>query len=237
MFNSGLRAVTGRWSKLPFSSIWKMFHRPVTRGLLLVDVLLILLHVFVGILSVTDVLAGSPSALRIDMDWGVGETTNYVKWLCIICISLILYNRYRESVFLGTTFLSTIALLDDSMQWHEYLGLEVAPALFPDWPKGVGELFFMAIQGFLMLLVFAYTWKRSSSYGRCLVIPLLLLLGGAIFCGVVIDFLHSQTPGGARLEDLMAILEDGGEMIFISLMVGYAAGLLIVQRPPEIRYS
>ncbi|TBN42632.1 hypothetical protein EYE42_04205 [Paracoccus subflavus] len=213
-----------RWS-FSLSAVLGIFDRRVTRGLLLVDVLLILVHVGVGVATVAGVIGKSPNALRIDRDWGIGETTNYVKWLFLIGIALALNSRRKQPVFLGIALLGLLALLDDSLQLHEYFGDVIAPSLFPELPLGIGEIMFMAMEGIIIVLAFAYGWKHSSPSARSQMVPLLLLFGGMIFCGVVIDFLHTYTPGATRLEDLMAILEDGGEMIFLSLMVGYAAGL------------
>lgn len=230
-FEIGFGSVADTWRKLSFSAVRKTFDRPVTRGLLLVDVLLILLHVGVGILSVSEMIPKFPSTLRIDLDWGVGETVNYGKWLFLFGIALVLNSKRREPVFLGIAVLALIAFLDDSLQLHEYFGDVVAPSLFPTLPRGIGEIMFMAMEGILIVLAFGYGWKQSSPLARSWMIPFLVLFAGTLFCGVVIDFLHTHTPGGTRLEDLMAIMEDGGEMIFLSLMVGYAAGLL--RRPPS----
>lgn len=217
-------ATHDRWN-LSLSAIRGMFDRQVTRGLLLADVLLILLHVGVGIATVAGMIEKSPNALRIDRDWGLGETTNYMKWLFLIGIALALNSRRKQPVFLGIALLGLLALLDDSLQLHEYFGDVIAPLLFPDLPLGIGEIMFMTMEGIVVALAFAYGWKHSSPLACGQMLPLLLLFAGAVFCGVVIDFLHTYTPGATRLEDLMAILEDGGEMIFLSLMVGYAAAL------------
>lgn len=217
-------ATHDRWN-LSLSAIRGMFDRQVTRGLLLVDVLLILLHVGVGIATVAGMIEKSPNALRIDRDWGIGETTNYMKWLFLIGIALTLNSRRKQPVFLGIALLGLLALLDDSLQLHEYFGDVIAPLLFSDLPMGIGEIMFMTMEGIVVALAFAYGWKHSSPLARAQTLPLLLLFAGAVFCGVVIDFLHTHTPAATRLEDLMAILEDGGEMIFLSLMVGYAAAL------------
>ena len=60
---------------------------------------------------------------------------------------------------------------------------------------------------------------------------LFLLLGGAIFCGIAVDFVHAQAMGGSIKAGILGIIEDGGEMIFLSLTVGHAASLLIRARP------
>ena len=207
------------------------FPHSVTMPLLVADAVLIVLHGGLGLLSMASALA-IPDILRIDRDWSLGEMLNYAKWLALAALSALLFRRQGQAIFLGVLILSLVALLDDSLQLHErFESAEVfgfVPVLH--LPRGMGELTFMALEGLAIAGTLAYGWIKAPRLVRRQVVPLLLLLGAAAFCAAPIDFLHLQAPPRSIVAGLLGILEDGGEMVFLSLAVGYAAGLALQAR-------
>ena len=217
----------------PQGSAFMSFHIPVMLGLLLADFVLILVHALLGALSVTGTIAVFPDALRIDRDWGVGEVLNYAKWLALAGISAMLFHQQKAMIFLAFANLCVIAFLDDSLQLHERYGIILTDAWLQGLklPNGSGEIIFLALEGAIVAGPLVYGWTVAPSPVRRQVMSLFLLLGGAIFCGVAVDFVHAQAAGGSIKAGILGIIEDGGEMIFLSLTVSHAASLLIRARP------
>lgn len=209
------------------SWIARAFSGPITLCLVLADAALIILHGCLGLLHMESGAAGIPDFLRIDRDWSLGEMLNYAKWLVLAGLSALIFCRQRQVVFLAVMILSMVALLDDSLQLHERFGSLADRALDLDryLPRGAGEIIFMAIEGMAVAVALVYGWTKATSSVRRQIVPLLLLLSGAAFCASAIDFLHVHAPANSITAGILGIFEDGGEMVFLSLAVGYAAGL------------
>lgn len=205
------------------------FHVPILMGFLIADAVLILLHSVLGLLFLHGSIATFPDILRIDRDWALGEILNYVKWLVLAGLSALLLNRHRQVIFLGFVLFSVVALLDDSLQLHERFASTLVAATAPglDLPPGAGELIFIAVEGIAVAGTLVYGWIKAPFIIRRLTVPLFLFLGGAAFCAAAVDFLHVYTPAYSILGGIVGILEDGGEMVFLSLAVGHAAGLFL----------
>ncbi|WP_207099953.1 hypothetical protein [Paracoccus shandongensis] len=99
-------------------------------------------------------------------------------------------------------------------------------------PRGMGELIFMALEGVAVAGTLVYGWIKAARPVRRQVVPLLLLLGAAAFCAAAIDFLHTRSAPSSITAGLLGILEDGGEMVFLSLAAAYGASLALRGRAP-----
>lgn len=222
------------------TGVWRhavlMFHSRTMATLLIADMLLVTLHASLGFLILAGATSTFPEILRIDRDWSLGEVFNYFKWLALIGTSLALFYRKKSPIFLAIAIVCVVALLDDSLQLHESFSgpLTDALAFGWNWPRGTGELVFMAATGMLIAGPLIYGWRRSSHKVREQIVPLLTLFGGAIFCAGGIDFLHGQmtavAPNSIKA-GILGIIEDGGEMVFLSLMVSYVVGLISRSKP------
>lgn len=222
------------------TGVWRqaisMFHSETTATLLVVDTLLITLHAGLGLLILAGAIFTFPELIRIDRDWSLGEVFNYFKWVALTGISLALFSRQKSPIFLAIALICVVALLDDSLQLHEGFSGPLIDTLAPgwNWPRGTGELVFMAVTGMLIAGPLIYGWRQASHKVREQIVPLLALFGGAIFCAGGIDFLHGQATAVAPNSikaGILGIIEDGGEMVFLSLMVSYAVGLLARSKP------
>lgn len=211
----------------------QMFPVPLTIWLLLADCVLILAYGLLGLLSLAGAISAIPDILRIDRDWALPETLNYAKWLALITFSALLFDRQRQAIFLAIGIMCVIALLDNSLQFHETLSMPLLSILVPGLalPLGVGEIIFMGLEGVLVLGPIVYGWVKAPPRIRRQVAPLLLLFGGAAFCAVAVDYAHTLVSGSRLLSRIFGILEDGGEMVFLSLAVSYAAGLVLRSKP------
>ncbi|MDQ1900891.1 hypothetical protein RAH32_10600 [Paracoccus sp. WLY502] len=203
------------------------FNVPILIGFLIADAVLILLHSVLGLLFLNGLIPTFPEALRIDRDWAMGEVLTYIKWLVLAALSALLLRRQRQVIYLGFFIFSLVALLDDSLQLHERFASPLVAAIAPGLalPPGAGELIFIAFEGIAVAGTLVYGWIKAPFIIRRQTVALFLLLGAAAFCASAIDFLHVYTPAYSILGGIVGIIEDGGEMVFLSLAVGYAAGL------------
>jgi hypothetical protein len=122
-------------------------------------------------------------------------------------------------------------LVDDSFRVHERLGSLLASRFELGWifllsPQGVGELIVFIVAAFLLLIPIFITYSRSDTEtkmdSRCFFIILALLA----FFGVVIDMVHEMIAA-VTLHESIGVLENGGEMLVVSIMLYFVFCLCI----------
>jgi hypothetical protein len=101
------------------------------------------------------------------------------------------------------------------------------PALFGLRPQDLGELLFAVLVGSFTLAVIAIA-ARSESGGIAIApcITIAVLLGALAFCGVIVDALHVIAYlQASRWAWILAIIEDGGELVVMSATAAYCYAL------------
>ncbi len=196
---------------------------------LLVDFVLILLHA-------GHTYLGVPRGDFFSIEWelGYGEIFQYIKefWIVILLslrslgtgivnIGMLKSAAHRLNLAWGLLFL--YLLVDDSLRVHEIMGNLLAKSLglsvwLGEKSQDVGELSVSLIAAIVLFSGIALAYRQSSKADRQISTHLTRLVLRLVFCGVVVDLLHSLIPNSL---DIWAILEDGGEMIVMSLMVSY----------------
>ncbi len=175
----------------------------------------------------------------IQKDGGYAELYQYLKELWMILLLAVMWLRVRQPLFLGWLLLWLYLLVDDSLQLHEQAGEWLAePATWEKW-AGIGadawgELVYLSMVGVLLLGVLYLTHKRSSVSSRRHILPLWGLLALLVFCGVIGDMLHSEFYEHPVWNVVFVLLEDGGEMVVMSLMV---AALLVLHLKPASHFG
>lgn len=208
------------------------FDRRVLVGLLSVDALLILIYLIAGYLVASGRLSTFPDIINIGRDWSIGEILGYAKWLFLIAVMTTAYRRSPHLIFIGLAFLFAVVLIDDSMQLHEnYNGWTTWLGFVDQTQSALREVVFFGALGLIVAGPLLLGWFRAEKSVRWQVMPLLILFGGIAACGVGVDFLHTALPDRSVSAGLAGALEDGGEMMFLSAMVGYAAGTF--RRSPD----
>ena len=202
-----------------------MFHRRLLYLLLSIDAALILISALIGLLIVLKVMTVWPDFLNIGMDWSAGEIFNYIKWLAIAGIFALAFLRRRNAIFACLSFVFLLILADDSLQLHERsASLRLIEA---NGDRGLAqaysEIVFWCVLGLLCLGVILAAWRKTPADIRRRLWPALWLFCGVVASGVVVDFFHNFTGEKTVVSGLLLLLEDGGEMIFISLMLAYIA--------------
>ncbi len=194
--------------------------------LLFTDFILILLHVA---LFYTGWLTNENFSLRRDK--GYPEFFQYLKelWIALLFVRLAWQNL--EVRYLAWAALFGYMLADDYLMLHENIGAAAANSLgFMDrWglrAQDFGELGFYLLVGgtFCVLLLIAYR-SGSRTFRRNSIALFVLLILFACFA-VAGDLLHIVLPFPA-LDRIFDILEDGSEMIVMSLILWYVLTLLV----------
>jgi hypothetical protein len=191
---------------------------------LLVDFVLIALHASHIYLEV-------PRGNLFSIEWelGYGEVFQYIKEFWIVSLLVLRslgsgpFRLSVQGLNLAWGLLFLYLLADDSLRIHETLGGILAQTLglsawLGDKAQDLGELSVSAIAALVLFGLIAWAYRHSSKADRQISRHLTRLLGGLVLCGVVVDTIHSLIPGSLAT---WAILEDGGEMIVMSLIVSY----------------
>jgi hypothetical protein len=197
--------------------------------LLIADIVFIILHI---VYRYTDLL---PSSLfSLSRDRGYAEFFQYTKELWIAILLLILGIKQRRGLFTAFSFLFLYFLTDDSIELHEGMGkffadfLNFQPA-FGLRAVDFGEVLVSAFFGLLFfgsIAIFYYLSERPERKIAQSLIGLILLM--ALF-GILLDMIEVMTthPATARV---LTIIEEGGEMVVMSIIAWFVFGLKINNR-------
>lgn len=196
--------------------------------LLAADLAFILLHV---VYVETSLLRGRPFSLEADN--GLPEAFQYVKQFWVALCMLALFRRTREVVYVGWTLVFAFLLLDDAFQFHEQFGKWLGeqyslPVAFGLRPDDIGELLFASVVGGVTVLLIGWGFWRGGADARIVTRDTALLVVVLAALGVGVDILHVITYFKAPLlAQFLLIVEDGGEMLVVSLIAAYIFNVLI----------
>ena len=178
--------------------------------------------------------SSSNSLFALGRDRGYAEFYQYVKFFWIIILLLIVAIRAKSVGYIAWILVFSYLLLDDALRIHELVGDRIGAGLglrpyLGFRPKDQGQLIFAAIVAGLILSVLAFFYVRGSSNFRLITERLLLLVVAFALFSVVVDAMHTVTSPGT-LGVLLGIAEDGGEMLIVSLITGFAFSLAARQK-------
>lgn len=199
--------------------------------LLALDLAFILLHIVVRSLNL---FPNEPQFL-INHDGGYAEQFQYVK-LGLVFLGLgWLAIRQRSRIFFTWAGIFLYILLDDALELHERIGVQLGtawqlPAISGLRGQDLGELLVFASVGIISLgaLVWSYRTERHLATRQTSVYLFVLLLLFSVFGGVVdmIHFAVSAIASPLWLQRSLTILEDGGEMVMISVIAAFVYRLV-----------
>jgi hypothetical protein len=163
----------------------------------------------------------------IARDRGYGEMFQYLKYAGIVFALGQLFRKTRLPVLLLWIGVYGFLLLDDSMRIHERIGLDlVAWAHLADFGglrgRDWGELIYAAIGGAFLMPVLVLAYIRSSQAARAISVNMAILLAALLLFAVGGDAIHRLLSTTA-LDDMATIIEDGGEMLALSVTCFYVA--------------
>jgi hypothetical protein len=163
--------------------------------------------------------------LALEVDRGFSEIFQYLKefWIALALGVLALRKRSRLYGVLATLFF--YILLDDAAKLHEKFGAIISQRFaFSDlWglqAQDFGELLFYSGVTLVFAGLIALTYRTGQTAEKRTMRQLIVLLGLFACFAVGVDLLHSAVLIPA-LDPLLIALEDGGELIAMSMIATY----------------
>jgi hypothetical protein len=200
--------------------------------MLCTDALLIAGHL---VQSFTPYLTGQ--SFHLATERGFGEVFQYVKVFWVAASFAWLSIRTTDRAHLVWPLIFGYLLIDDAFRVHEQAGTRVARHFGLSSRLGLhaqdfGELLVFALIGTTSLLLVALAYLRGSAAYRSIahrIVALLLLF--AVFAGGM-DMVHGMVDHVPTLNALFSVLEDGGELVVLSVICAYTVGLLLRRSVP-----
>jgi hypothetical protein len=174
-----------------------------------------------------------PRHFSLEADRGIAEYYQYLKQAIVVLAMLWCWRRTKAPSFFVWSLFFALMLYDDSHSLHEGVGEDLAaawalPGVFGLRPQDLGELLFAAAVGVLTvsLLLAVNAFERGAAAAHTL--NVVLLLAALAVCGVLVDAIHVIAYfSGSRLAWVLAVIEDGGELLIMSLITAYAGRLAV----------
>jgi hypothetical protein len=188
--------------------------------LLITDLIFILLH----ILNVYTGLLNS-SYYLLYRDRGYAEFFQYTKELWIVVLFLFLAIKKKRGIFYVFSLLFTYLLVDDYFEVHERLGRLIAETLNFQGLMGLravdlGELLVSGLFGLLFLIALVLFFFLSDINTRRIALYMGIFFVLLAFFGVALDMVGVVVDQRAIVR-LLVILEEGGEMLVMSLITWF----------------
>jgi hypothetical protein len=164
----------------------------------------------------------------LEADGGMAEMYQYIKFIWLSGCLVLAFLQTRLPVYLGWMLLFGFLLLDDAIQMHERAGWWFADqfgfsAALGLRAKDFGEIAFAACIGITAVALVLLTFWRGAAQSKHVSADILCLLCVLAFFGVFFDAIHTvayfESPS---LAPVLALIEDGGEMIVVSVITAYA---------------
>jgi hypothetical protein len=162
----------------------------------------------------------------LTIDRSYSEIFQYVKEFWIVLLILAVLVKTKEIGYLSWAIVFTYMLMDDAFFIHEQLGGKIADNLdiTSFWgleTQDLGELAAIGVPTVLTIGLVCIFYSRGSTRFRANTRDLLIFLLLFAFFAVFIDVFHASVDLGWRGNFVLDVLEDGGEMITISLATWY----------------
>lgn len=190
-------------------------------ALLIIDFLFIVVHLMMKL-----ELIHLPGIFWLDWEGGYAERFQYLKYAVIIMFCVYHYYNVKKSGYLFWGLLFCVLMFDDALEFHERTGRYLAeqlniPSAFGLRSLDYGELLYSAGAGSLFLILLVIAYQNGSKKFRKTCVDIVLLFFLLLFFGIGIDMVHSVFNHRGALTSLLVMLEDGGEMLALSIIVWY----------------
>jgi len=196
--------------------------------LLLTDLVFILLHVLYNMHLTKD------EWFSIKKDRGYAEVYQYIKEYWIVLLLFMMGIKRTHIIYFAWSTLYMYLLLDDSLQIHEKLGrylvnyFELQPR-FNLRAQDFGELSVSILFGLLLFSFIGGAYLFSDRTAKQISKHLFILIMFLAFFGVILDTVHKAIPWGNLP---WGSIEDGGEMLIMSIIVWYLFDLTFTPKEP-----
>lgn len=201
------------------------------RSTAILIVLLAIDLVFIAVSIAFDLGYVQDKRLAIYTDRGFAEFFQYGKFLWIALAFFIMLILQRQLIYGVGSFLFAFLLLDDSQEIHENVAGWIVRSLgkyHGNMPflglrnQDLGELLFAAALGTTVIGLGILAYRKGSPAARRVCIHLLVAILALAFVGVFIDMIAIMVEEQFLwLDIVMVTLEDGGEMVVVSVIAWY----------------
>lgn len=148
---------------------------------------------------------------------------NYLKEVCLFVVCVLLVKMLRQPLFISWALIFVYLLADDALGLHELFGWLLFQLLPYETFAGVhfhnvGEFLFFLLSGAVLLIFLWQAHRYSTTQAQRFthsLLPWLFLLASL---GVIVDALHVLFMEHQFFDVVFTMLEDGGEMIVLSVM-------------------
>tara|TARA_Y100001934_G_C12110257_1_gene658147 strand:+ start:123 stop:818 length:696 start_codon:yes stop_codon:yes gene_type:complete len=186
--------------------------------LVLADFVFMLLHCYYGF------AASSNSLLLISADLGYAEVYQYIKEFWIVLLLIILAKSRRQFVYFAWSLLFIYLFVDDSFRVHERFGAYLVDnfgfqSMFRLRAQDFGELSVSLFFGLLFLIFIGASYYFGDHLAKSVSRQLFILVMVLAFFGVLVDMLQIALPLGSLGKGVFVLIEDGGEMLTMSIIV------------------
>lgn len=166
------------------------------------------------------------SLWAIENDEGYAEIYQYIKELWIFVMLALLWIRSLRLIYISWGVLFLYLLIDDSVHLHEQFGWTIADIFnfheaFGLRAKDFGEIVVSVVAAFTLFIFIVLGYILSTPQGKKMSLYLLVLVAALAFFGIFVDMIHEITNEGFYL----GVLEDGGEMLVMSIITAYVFSL------------
>lgn len=199
--------------------------------LLAADFAFILMHVGIVIYSrLINTSFSLDTPMSLEFDHGYSEIFQYIKEYWIALILVFVAVRTTSVLCLSWAGLFFYMLLDDAgeirARFANFVSLQYnLPTLLGVRPIDLVELLISVVVGVSFLVLIAVSYRFSGAFSRSLSKQLTILLLTLAMFGVIADTLHSILIH-TSFNQLLVVIEDGGEMLVMSLITCYAFSIL-----------
>ena len=159
-------------------------------------------------------------------DWSLMERWGYAQELAFTTLLGIMAWRRRSLLFAALCYFALFILLDDSMRIHEQFGDLLVGCC--GVPEAISELLANIIDGVIPVLLVILGWLRAGRDQRSAGGAVLLAIAILLFFAVGLDTVHDIMT--ATIQDygkIMALIEDGGELLSLTLILTVVTGLFL----------
>lgn len=188
--------------------------------LLIVDIFFILIHSYTIVFWNME-----PEVLLLDANgFGFPEAFQYLKYLGVMGLIAYLIVYIKRYAYLPLFVLFTFLLINDVLQLHrlaswffvDYLNLK---AKLGFKAMSIGQLIYAVTMGLFFLSLSLWHYSTAALATRKSFLDIFKLLCVFLFFGVGVDVVQAFFEAHNRASLILTIVEEGGEMITLSMLV------------------
>ncbi|NLX18549.1 MAG: hypothetical protein GXY53_04590 [Desulfobulbus sp.] len=164
--------------------------------------------------------------LNLEEDRGYAEMFQYLKYCWVVVLLLFITWKKKTWQYSAWVPLFLYFLVDDFFQIHEWVGSIFATQFSFVPPFGlrledIGELTASVVAGGVLFIPLVLAYKSGSTVFRKVSHDLALLIFLLVCFAVGVDMVHGAIDMGWKVSFILGVIEDGGELLSMSLIVWY----------------